>query len=499
MAGPGLSTSRAAGQSGHVSDTNTVHSYVNLLDTTFLTPNTDGEVLTWDGTSSTAKWEAVPAGGADAETIRDTIATALVAGSNITITVNDAGDTITIASTAGGSTNFGSTTLVPLSSFTGASDSAKFRDACADLDGVSADAMPAVVIPPGTTLDAGANNPFILPNYFHMMCTPAVTDEFGYGSTVNIRHTGSSSGTASTLGVFKMKTGPTKGQRFTGITFVGTSTTRAFCDTAQDASDSAYWQYVHFRDVSFDQFESVFQNTGTGILWDGVAYFNNFAATRSIFNMAGSDHQLTYTGFAEMGAVGSYSTRRSLTAMFRFPNTNATYGGLYTTGSPTTPYRIEAGITGMTFSDTIMEGRPSPGTVGGDTPTDGLHCAGALVRMSGGRATFKLRHFGYAMRDPVSVSGFQPGGYFDVRGGEISVLGGTFQTYTNTLYPAFTLPNGTAVGADTQPPLGWISGASTRANFHGILRGSNATSAPVVYAHDGATVRTDGSVTVVTV
>jgi hypothetical protein len=39
---------------------------------------------------------------AAAELIRDTMGTALVAGANITLTVNDAGDTITIASTGGG-------------------------------------------------------------------------------------------------------------------------------------------------------------------------------------------------------------------------------------------------------------------------------------------------------------------------------------------------------------------------------------------------------------
>jgi len=39
---------------------------------------------------------------AEAERIRDIIGTALVAGTNITITVNDAGDTITIASSGGG-------------------------------------------------------------------------------------------------------------------------------------------------------------------------------------------------------------------------------------------------------------------------------------------------------------------------------------------------------------------------------------------------------------
>ena len=40
---------------------------------------------------------------AEAERIRDVMGAALVAGANITITVNDPGDTITIASTGGGS------------------------------------------------------------------------------------------------------------------------------------------------------------------------------------------------------------------------------------------------------------------------------------------------------------------------------------------------------------------------------------------------------------
>lgn len=45
-------------------------------------------------------------GGLTAEDVRDTIATALVAGSNVTITVNDAGDTITIAAAGGGATTW---------------------------------------------------------------------------------------------------------------------------------------------------------------------------------------------------------------------------------------------------------------------------------------------------------------------------------------------------------------------------------------------------------
>lgn len=49
-------------------------------------------------------------GSTDPEIVRDTIAAALVAGANITITPNDGADTITIASTGGGATG-GTATL----------------------------------------------------------------------------------------------------------------------------------------------------------------------------------------------------------------------------------------------------------------------------------------------------------------------------------------------------------------------------------------------------
>jgi hypothetical protein len=62
----------------------------------------DQQVLTYDLAAD--RWyPADPTGGLDAEAVRDTIGAALVAGSNITITVNDAGDTITIAATGGSS------------------------------------------------------------------------------------------------------------------------------------------------------------------------------------------------------------------------------------------------------------------------------------------------------------------------------------------------------------------------------------------------------------
>jgi hypothetical protein len=53
--------------------------------------------------TTTADIAALASGSSLQELVRDTIGTALVAGSNITITVNDPGDTITIAGAAGGS------------------------------------------------------------------------------------------------------------------------------------------------------------------------------------------------------------------------------------------------------------------------------------------------------------------------------------------------------------------------------------------------------------
>ena len=59
-----------------------------------LAAGTDGYVLT---TSSGAPTWAAPAGGLTDEDVRDIIGTALTAGTGIAVTVNDAGDTITVA------------------------------------------------------------------------------------------------------------------------------------------------------------------------------------------------------------------------------------------------------------------------------------------------------------------------------------------------------------------------------------------------------------------
>jgi hypothetical protein len=59
-----------------------------------ITPNDAGNTITIAATGG--------GGGLDAESVRDTIAAALVAGAGVTLTVNDAGDTITVATSVAG-------------------------------------------------------------------------------------------------------------------------------------------------------------------------------------------------------------------------------------------------------------------------------------------------------------------------------------------------------------------------------------------------------------
>lgn len=397
---------------------------------------------------------------------------------------------ITALQATSGGNPFG-TLFRTLASFTGATDSARFRQALTDFP--SASPKWIVIIPGGTTLDSGANNPFIIPTGFHTMGVPGVVDETGYQCTVNLRHTAST----TTLGTFQWASG-SRDQKFSGITFKGTASVRAFVDVALDGSDGRFPQYVTFDNISFNQFESVMQATGTGVKWMGACFINNMACTRPPFYFAGSDHTMWSNGcLMEMGLVGSYATRSALEAMFRTGSlSNTSVGPIYWTGSPTTPVRVDGGAGGLNFTDGVLEGRPSSGTVGGDIPTDGLHCNGPLARVTAGRVSFRNREHGYAMRDPrSSVHGYQPGGFYHIAGGaQVVIDGGSFNPYVNTVYPAYTDPAGAAVAVDTIPPIAWVTGAGTTLNISKIIRGPNASALPVVKFGAGTTVIADGSV-----
>src|SRR5438477_95190 len=68
-----------------------------------LTPDDAGDTITIAATGGGS-------GTTDPEVVRDTMAAALVAGSNVTITPNDAGDTITIAAATTGSSGIPAST-----------------------------------------------------------------------------------------------------------------------------------------------------------------------------------------------------------------------------------------------------------------------------------------------------------------------------------------------------------------------------------------------------
>lgn len=366
--------------------------------------------------------------------------------------------------------------LVPLNDFSGADASAKFRDACVNANGR------IVVVPPNTTLDSGANNPFVLPSGFHMMCGFGPEDEFGYSATINLRHTGSS----TILGVFQFAAG-SKGQKFTNISFKGTASTRVFRDVALDGSDGRFPQYICLHSVSFNQFESIMQATGTGIQIQGQNYVNNMACTRPPWYLAGSDHTLFAAGgLMEMGGVATYATRAALPAMLRGGTlSNTSIGPVYWTGSPTTVFRLDGGVSGVDFTQAIMEGRPVHGGV--------LWCAGPLARLTGGRVSFQNREHGYAMRSPADT-GYQPGGFYHIENSaDVVINGGTFTPYPAGEYPAYTLPNGTTKTAGTQPHLVWVTSTTARVNISNIQRGPNVTSTPVVMVPAAATVNTVGA------
>jgi hypothetical protein len=229
-------------------------------------------------------------------------------------------------------------------------------------------------------------------------------------------------------------------------------------------------------------------------MWMGSCYFDNFACTRPPLQVNGSDHTLFSNGcLMEMGGVATYATRAAMTAMFWGGNlSNTSIGPVYWTGSPSTPVRIDGGTGGVNFTDAVLEGRPND--------QGSLWCAGPLARLTGGRSSFRNREHGYAMRSPADVSGYAPGGFYHVSGGDHCIDGGTFTPYPAANYPAFTLPNGSTRTAGQVPPFAWVTGSTTRLKVTNITRGANVTAAPEVWvpAASTANVITDATVQVVT-
>lgn len=366
---------------------------------------------------------------------------------------------------------------------------AKIRLAAVEVAALSG-STPLIGLDPGMTIESGTS-PIEIPDGMHLAGTEAPETEFGRSCPITVRHTGAS-GTAA--GVFCTAPPGTndnghKGWDMSGFTFLGTAATKFMRDNPFDAS--RYIAYSGFWNCHWNGMLRFYWGPAKG-LWingPGPTYFNNFGDV--ILYLTGSDNPKLFPNgaFAEMGGVGTYASRAVLPAMFRFGNLAKTgIGPIYSTGSPTTPMRLDGGEGGITWDNSIIEGRPNhaSGT---------LDCAGELGRLTGGAANIRAAWYGFAMRNP-SATGRTPGGFWDVSGGSHSIMGGTFQPYAAGEYPSYTRADGKVVPAGRIPPLVYRRGGGF-VSVKGITRGSNALGAkPIVLTDDLNAVDCDGTVDV---
>lgn len=345
---------------------------------------------------------------------------------------------------------------------------AKFRAALAEHP--TTGAGPALVIPPGTVLDAGAT-PFTIPPHVSIVGGEGVETEFGRNCPVQLRATG---GTA----VFK--TAPkgtnhngTKGWSMSRLAFLGTGREDVFAENPADSSGS-YMAYSTLDNVCISGFRRVYAGPMLGVTIKGVTYWNNFADVP--LTAGGSDNHLFTDGaFIDMGGLLSYDDRAKLPAILNLgAMSNTDIGAVYATGSPTTAMRLDGGSGGNTTHGIVIEGRNGTGT----NPA-----AGALIRLRGGASHHHSRSFSYAMQNPAAT-GRDDQAYIDVRGGEHSFFGGTWRP----------IPAQYAAGA-TPPPLAYVS--SGHLSIYGITK-TQGVPKPVVRQAVEGLIDADNSVTVVT-
>ena len=366
----------------------------------------------------------------------------------------------------------------------GATSTEKLRAAFSEIASTSGP-KPAVVIPPGITIDVG-DSPILIPAGASLVGAAGVETEFGNGCPVHVRATGGTVN-VNTGGKPVFKTSPrgsnyngTKGWSFSGICFYGSGAEDLIAENPSDGSGSLV-AYASLRNVSVSQMNTIYWGPLLGTTWSGTCYLNNFARGPVLW-CGGSDNQLfTDGGFFEMGQLASYATRAQWPCMIRCDYLkNTVFGPLYVTGSPTTPFRVDggSGTHGLNFSDVVVEGRPVPGA-----GPDYLWCAGSLMRLTGGRSHWRAREWGWAMRDPAATT-YAPTAFITVTGGEHVIDGGTFAPFTAAEY------------GGTIPPLARVTAGILR--VRNIAAGGNvpAGQRPVISTTNAAFVDADSSVTV---
>jgi len=345
-------------------------------------------------------------------------------------------------------------------SYPGANAGDKFRAALAAYP--TSGPGPALVIPPGTTLDAGAN-PFVIPPHAALVGAEGVETEFGRNCPVNLRATG---------GRAVFKTAPrgdnnngTKGWSMSRMCLRGSGREDVFAENPFDASGS-YMAYNTIDNVCATGFRRFYWGPMLGVTIKGTTYWNNFADVP--LTVGGSDNHLFTDGaYIDMGGLISYAARAALPAIMNFGAlSNSDVGALYITGDPTTPVAL-AGGGGNTFRGFVTEGRNA-----------GEPSAGALVRLNGGTSSWYSRAFDFAMAN-VAATGRNDRAYIDVRAGEHAFFGGTWRPVSNT----------------SPPPFAYVSGGHLY--LYGIQKPPGAPK-PVVRQSVAGLVTADNSVTVVT-
>ena len=428
-------------------------------------PSTN-HVLSWNGSAMT--WVAPGSATIDVKEDGSTVTTAVSSinftGSNVTASA--VGNDVTVSVTSGS----GRLGEVEVASFSGATYSDKFRNALAWAAGQSP--KPALILTPGSTIDAGTT-PFTIPPGVSLVGGAAVQTEFGHNCPIYARHTGGSA--VFTFDPPGSNNNGCKGWSMSHIAFEGTGSQVLFQDQPFDLSDSL-WAYSTLDNVCVDQFNHVYHGPMLGVTIKGTTYYNNM--TNTAWYITGSDNCLWTDGaFFEMNAWSSttYAAKAAVYSMVRMGSLAKTLlGPMYITGSPTTPLSLSGGSGGICIENMTIEGRPSPGS-----GPNYMWCAGELVRLTGGSAILRNKWYGYAMKDP-SATGRVSEGYIHITGGNHLIDGGCVQVYPEQ--------------AASPPPFIRITGGSVV--VRNITRGSNTTQKPVVLTTNATFVDADSTVTV---
>jgi hypothetical protein len=254
------------------------------------------------------------------------------------------------------------------------------------------------------------------------------------------------------------------------------------------------WWRLHMRDITSSGLKSVLGSVAqqlliTGAHLDGFWEINNCYNTA--FHLGGSDNRLwSNGGFLDSNtAFNTAGSANGQAHLWCDSLDNTTIGPLYITAEgPWAAVRIDGaayGATGasfggpLTFTGLQLEGR-----------NIGAGCNGALVRMNGGIARFRDCNFNYAMISPASM-GRTPAdaGVIHHAAGQLLVDGTSYDRATGvaeTVPFVYTASTGPCIVRSVQPV------------FHG---GTWSTGLPRVALKSGTTENriTDATVTLITV